>query len=170
MLTPEQIHLLFQYNQWANRRILNACDALPNEQFTKDLGSSFPSVRDTLAHIYAAEWIWNERLSGRSPSGPPTGTSFPDVPAVRMMLDTMDGYYLEYSAKLTPGDLECVIQFKNIAGQELSSPIWQILHQLSNHGTYHRGQVVTMLRQLGAKGISTDLIAFYREQATAAKA
>ncbi len=59
---------MFQYNHWADRRMLDACAALTNEQFTRDLGSSFSSVRDTLAHLYGAEWIWNERFKGRSPS------------------------------------------------------------------------------------------------------
>jgi len=170
MLTPELVHLLFQYNQWADRRMLDACATLTNEQFTRDLSSSFRSVRDTLAHLYGAEWVWNERISGRAPSGLPPGTPFPHLAAVRAKLEEMDRYYLEYVAKLTPEDLERVIHYKSLAGQEFACPIWQILHQLSNHATYHRGQVVTMLRQLGAKAGSTDLIAFYREQPAVAKA
>ena len=170
MLTPELIHLLFQYNQWADRRMLDTCGTLTNEQFTRDLSSSFRSVRDTLVHLYGAEWVWNERISGRAPSGLPPGTTFPDLAAVRAKLEEMDRYYVEYVTKLTPAELERVIHHKSLAGQEFSSPIWQILHQLSNHATYHRGQVVTLLRQLGAKAVSTDLIAFYREQAAAAKA
>jgi len=170
VLTPDLIHLLFQYNQWADRRMLDACATLTNEQFTRDLISSFRSVRDTLAHLYGAEWVWNERISGRAPSGLPPGTTFPDLATVRAKLEEMDRYYLEYVAKLTSADLERIIHYKNLTGQEFSNPIWQILHQLSNHATYHRGQVVTMLRQLGAKAVSTDLIAFYREQAAAAKA
>jgi uncharacterized damage-inducible protein DinB len=161
--------VLFQYNHWANRRILEACTPLTNEQFTRDLGSSFRSVQGTLAHIYGAEWIWNERISGRTTSGLPTGTPFPDLSAARAKLEEMDRSYIEYTAKLTPADLERVIHYKSLAGQEFSNPIWQILHQLSNHATYHRGQVITMLRQLGAKAISTDLIAFYRKQTSAAK-
>jgi len=49
-------------------------------------------------------------------------------------------------------------------------PRWQIMQHVVNHGTYHRGQVIAMLRQLGAKGVATDLIAFYRERKAAAKA
>jgi uncharacterized damage-inducible protein DinB len=170
MLTPEVIRLLFQYNQWADRRTLDTCSALTKEQFTRDLGSSFRSVRDTLAHLYGAAWIWNERISGRSPSGLPAGTAFPDLAAVGAKLEEMDRYYIDYVAKLTPSDLERIIHYKNIAGEEFSNPLWQTLHQLSNHASYHRGQVVTLLRQLGAKAVSTDLIAFYREQAAAARA
>jgi uncharacterized damage-inducible protein DinB len=170
MLTPEVIRLLFQYNQWADRRTLDTCSALTNEQFTRDLGSSFRSVRDTLAHLYGAEWIWNERISGRSPSGLPAGAAFPNLAAVRAKLEEMDRYYIDFVEVLTPSDLERVIHYKNVAGEEFSNPLWQTLHQLSNHASYHRGQVVTLLRQLGAKAVATDLISFYREQAAAARA
>src|SRR5713226_3028539 len=100
MVTPELLRLLFQYNQWADRRTLDACASLTNEQFTRDLGSSFRSVRDTLAHIYGAEWIWNERITGHSPSGLPPGTVFPDLASVRAKLEEMDSYYLDYVSKL----------------------------------------------------------------------
>jgi uncharacterized damage-inducible protein DinB len=170
MLTPELLRFLFQYNLWADRRTLDACAALTNEQFTRSLGSSFGSVRDTLAHLYGAEWVWNERFQGRSPSGLPAASAYPDLASVRAKLEEMDRYYIEYVAKLTPQDLEGVVRYKNLKGDEFADPRWQCLHQLTNHGTYHRGQVVTLLRQLGAKPVSTDLIGFYREQAARASA
>jgi uncharacterized damage-inducible protein DinB len=65
-MTPEEIRTLFDYNTWANHRTLEAAAALPNEQFTKPMSSSFSSVRDTLAHICGAEWLWQERFQGSS--------------------------------------------------------------------------------------------------------
>jgi len=85
-------------------------------------------------------------------------------------MEEMDRTWIEYATKLTPSDLERILQYKSFAGTELSNPLWQTLQHLANHGSYHRGQIVTMLRQLGAKAVSTDLIAFYREQAAAATA
>jgi uncharacterized damage-inducible protein DinB len=166
-VTPELILFLFQYNQWANRRTLDACSALTTEQFTRNLGSSFGSVRDTIAHIYGAEWVWNERFLGRSPSGLPGPSAYPDLSAMSEKLDEMDTYYVDFISRLAAADLERVIRYKNLAGDELANPLWQSLHQVSNHGTYHRGQITTLLRQLGVKAISTDLIAFYREKAAA---
>jgi uncharacterized damage-inducible protein DinB len=170
MVTPELIRFLFQYGQWANRRTMDACASLTNEQFTRNLGSSFGSVRDTLAHLYGAGWVWNERFQGRSPSGLPQASAYPDLASIRAKLEEMDNYYLDYTAKLTPQEMDRVIRYKNQAGNEFSNPLWQSLHQLTNHATYHRGQVVTLLRQLGAKPVATDLIMFYREQAAAARA
>jgi uncharacterized damage-inducible protein DinB len=169
-MNPDQMRSLYLYNQWANRRALEACAALTAEQFTQGMGSSFASVRDTLAHIYGAEWIWYERLFGRSHPGLPTASGFPDVAVLRQKFDEQDTQFLEYVSELSAEDLDRVFLYKNLAGKELSNPLWQILQHLANHNTYHRGQVTTLLRQLGAKPISTDLIAFYREQAAGAHA
>jgi uncharacterized damage-inducible protein DinB len=170
MFTPDQLRSLFQYNLWADLRTLDACATLTNEQFTRDLGSSFGSVRDTLAHLYGAEWLWNERILGRAPAGLSPASAFPDLAAVRAKLEEMDRYFIDFASKATPQDLERVIRYKTAAGKEFSNPLWQSLHQLTNHATYHRGQIVTLLRQLGAKPVSTDLIGYYRELAASASA
>ena len=67
-MTPEEMRMLYDYNAWANHRAMDAASKLTAEQFVQPMGSSFASVRDTLAHIYGAEWIWLERFQGRSPS------------------------------------------------------------------------------------------------------
>jgi uncharacterized damage-inducible protein DinB len=164
MLTSEQLRFLFQYNLWADRRTLDACAALTDEQFTHPLGSSFGSVRDTVAHLYGAEWVWNERFQDRMPSALPPASVYADLAAVRAKLEEMDHYYIDLISKSTPQDLERIVRYTNLAGEQHSDPLWQILHQLSNHATYHRGQVVTLLRQLGANAVSTDLLRFYHEQ------
>jgi uncharacterized damage-inducible protein DinB len=170
MVTPELLRFMFQYNAWADRRLLDACASLTNEQFTRNLGSSFSSVRDTVTHLYGAEWVWNERFQERSPSALLSGAGYPDLASIRAKLEEMDQYYIDYVSKLTQKDLDRVIRYKGFTGDEFSNPIWQSLHQLTNHASYHRGQVVTLLRQLGVKPVSTDLIMYYREQAAAARA
>jgi uncharacterized damage-inducible protein DinB len=170
MLSPELLRSLFQYNAWADSRLLDVCGSLTNEQFLRDLGSSYGSVRDTLAHMYGAEWVWNERFQGRSPAALNPAGAFSDLASVRAKLEEMDQHYLDYVSKLTAQDLERVMRYKSFAGIEFSNPLWQSLHQVANHGTYHRGQVVTLLRQLGVKPVSTDLIGFYREQGALARA
>jgi len=167
-LTSEQLRFLFEYNLWADRRTLDACAALTNEQFTRDLGSSFGSVRDTLAHLYGAEWLWNERFHGRRPSGLPPASALGDLAAVRAKLEEMDRYYVDFVSSLGSLELDRIIRYTNLAGESCADPLWQALHQLSNHATYHRGQIVTLLRQLGTKGVSTDLIRFYHERTVGA--
>ena len=90
MVTPELLRFLFQYNAWADRRVLDACGGLSNEQFTRNLGSSFSSVRDTVAHLYGAEWVWNERFQGHSPAASYPAATFPGLASVRAKLEEMD--------------------------------------------------------------------------------
>jgi uncharacterized damage-inducible protein DinB len=68
---------LFAHNYWARDRQLVACGALSDEQFLRPLGNSFPSLRDTLAHMVGAEWFWLERLQGRSLQALPAAAKFP---------------------------------------------------------------------------------------------
>jgi len=170
MVTPELLRFMFQYNLWADLRTLDACASLTNEQFTRTIPSSFSSVRDTVAHLYGAEWVWNERIHGNSPTALFPASTFADLASLRAKLEEMDRYYIDYVSKLTQKDLDQVIHYKAFDGKEYSNPLWQTLHQLTNHASYHRGQVVTLLRQLGAKPVSTDLIGYYRELAAAARA
>ena len=76
---PADMVALYEYNAWADRRVLEAASALTREQFTKQMGSSFSSVRDTLAHIYGVEWLWLERFQGRLPSAIPDDSEFADI-------------------------------------------------------------------------------------------
>lgn len=169
-MNTEDFSLLYDYNSWANHRTLDACEALSEEQFTRDLRSSFRSVRDTLAHICGVEWLWLERWHGRSHNALPPAAEYPNLQALRCRWEEVERDLLDYIASLTPEDLQRIIQHKTTQGVTQSAPLWQMLQHLVNHGTYHRGQAATMLRQLGAKPISTDLIYFYRDRATKASA
>jgi uncharacterized damage-inducible protein DinB len=161
---------LYDFDAWANRRVLDACQALTDEQFTRDLGSSFRSVRDTLFHVCGAEWIWLERWHGRSPGAIPSADDYPNLASVRRRWAEVERDLLDYIASLTPEDLQRTLHYKTLAGVPYSQPLWQCLQHVANHSTYHRGQIITMLRQLGAKPVGTDLIAFDRERACQASA
>lgn len=168
MITPEDVRTLFTYDSWANWRMLDACAALSLEQFTRDLGSSFRSVRDTLAHIMGAQWIWLERFRGRSPSALLNAEDYPDVGRLRTRWADLQRELASYIEGLSVADLERSFDYRDLKGNTHSSVLGHTLQHLANHGTYHRGQVTTMLRQLGAKPVSTDMIGFYRERAAQA--
>jgi uncharacterized damage-inducible protein DinB len=160
----EDCILLYDYNSWANGRVLEACSALNEEQFMRDLKSSFSSARDTLVHLWSAEWIWLERWHGRAPTAFPKASDYPDIESVRSRWTTIDRDLLDFVASLTLEDLNRVISYKRMSGEAYSQPLWQLLQHVANHSTYHRGQVAGMLRQLGATPLSTDLALFFREQ------
>jgi len=169
-MQPVDMRELFAFNAWANRRILGAADALTADQFTKALGSSFSSVRDTLVHIWAVEWVWLERLQGRSPSSFPDAKEIRDLASLRPRWAELEKSWLEHVSRLDQSELDEEIEYKTLSFGASRDFRWQMMQHVVNHGSYHRGQVTTLLRQLGAKGVSTDLITFYRERKAAAKA
>src|ERR1700756_3460135 len=168
-MSPEEMRVLYDFNAWANRRSLTAAAALTAGQFTKPMGSSFPSVRDTLAHIFGAEWIWLERFQGRSPAGLPDAAKYPDAATLGKRWGEFEPRLLTFVRGLTQADLDRTLEYKTLKFGVYTNPLWQSMQHVVNHGTYHRGQVTTMLRQLGAQPILTDLMHFYRERAVAAK-
>ena len=168
-MSPEDIKLLYEFNSWANHRSMSAAEKLTNEQFVKPLGSSFSSVRDTLAHIYGAETIWLERFQGHSPSSLPDVKQFATLTSLREMWMQQESRLLAFVRGLTQTDLDREMEYKTLKFGVYRNPLWQSMQHVVNHGTYHRGQVTTMLRQLGAEPILTDLMHFYRERSLAAQ-
>lgn len=168
-MSPEEMRVLFDYNAWANHRALDAASVLTPEQFTRQLGSSFSSVRDTLAHICSGEWVWLERFEGRSPSAFPDSQQFAAaVESLREHWRVQETALLAFVNGLKQEDLDRVMEYKTLRFGVYRNPLWQSMQHVVNHGTYHRGQITTMLRQLGAQPILTDLMHFYRERSTAA--
>ncbi len=166
-MTPELTRQLFDYNHWANNRALEAAAQLSDEQFIKPLGSSFASVRDTLAHICSGEIVWLERFQGGSPSTFPDTANLQTIAALREFWRPYADQLLGFANHISQTELDRVFEYKTFNFGVYRNPLWQSMQHLVNHGTYHRGQVATLLRQLGAKPILTDLMHFYRERATA---
>ena len=161
---------LYAYNAWANNRCLDAATLLSVGQFTQAMGSSFASVRDTLVHIYSAEWIWLERFEGRIAKQHISADKFSNIASLREPWREQEKKLLAFVEGVTQQHLDSVHEYVTLSYGSLSNPLWQSMQHLVNHGTYHRGQVAGMLRQLGAVPKPTDLIAFYREHAAAARA
>jgi uncharacterized damage-inducible protein DinB len=160
------LQTLLDYHYWARDKVLDAAAALSAEQFTRDLGSSFKSVRDTLAHIYSSEYTWYARWQGDSPTAHLSNDQFPDVEPLRQAWLAHEARMRNFLEQLGDAGISRVFEYKLFNGQPGSSPFWQMLQHVVNHGSYHRGQVTTMLRQMGAlppKG-GMDMIGFYRSQ------
>jgi uncharacterized damage-inducible protein DinB len=157
---------LVDYHYWARDRILAAVEVLTPEQYTKDMASSFTSVRDTLVHTYGAEWNWYLRWVGDSPTGFPDPAQFPDVPSLRTAWKLHEQKIRLFVDSLaSSNELERVLRYRTFDGQQMESAFSQMLQHVVNHATYHRGQVTTLLRQLGAPAPKPqDLIRFYRER------
>jgi uncharacterized damage-inducible protein DinB len=157
------IRQLYDYNRWADRRILERVGTLASDDFIRPMGNSFSSVRDTLAHILGAEWIWLERWQGRSPKALLEAATFPTAQSLESKWDTVERDQAHFIEALTPQRLVEDLAYLNQKGQHYSYPLWQQMVHVVNHSSYHRGQVTTLLRQLGAEAVNTDFLVYYDE-------
>ena len=165
-MTKQDVATLYEYNRWANGRTLDAVEKLDPAAFLKNLGNSFASIHATLVHIAGAEWAWLRRWHGDSPSKLPTG-DFPTVASLRERFQSLDREREAFLAGVTEERLQQPFNYKDLAGNAMRLPLVQSMQHVVNHGTYHRGQITTMLRQLGATPIGTDMSRFYLERAAA---
>jgi uncharacterized damage-inducible protein DinB len=161
----QDLNTLLDYHYWARDRMFDALESLTPEQATRDMGGSFRSIRDTVTHLYAAEWAWYSRWLGAPPTALLPADTFADLAAVRRAWAELETKLRAFVAELGEGGVARVFEYKLLSGQPGASPFWQMLQHVVNHASYHRGQVTTMLRQLGAQPPkSLDMIAFYRTQ------
>jgi len=163
-MNPKDFQILYDYNRWANARVHDVVAKLTAEQYTRDLSSSFRSVRDTLAHILAAEWIGLRRWLGESPKALFDPADFPDLVTLRAKWMEIEREQTAFVNSLTDERLNTPVSYINTKGKTWTYPLWQMMQHLVNHSTYHRGQVITMLRQLGAEPVSTDFLLFFDEK------
>jgi uncharacterized damage-inducible protein DinB len=164
MLGKEDLGRLLEYTVWANHRVMRVAATLSVDDFKRDLGSSHGGVRGTLAHTMGAEWIWLERFKGVSPTRGLDESEFADIVALRDRWTLIEEHRADWFRSLREADAAAPVEFRTLAGVAYRTPLWQLLQHVANHSSYHRGQVVTMLRQLGARTVSTDLLLWDRER------
>jgi uncharacterized damage-inducible protein DinB len=160
----ETIRQLFDYNAWANQRTIAGCESISNEQFLQQVGGSFGSVRNTLAHIMDVEWLYHERWQGRAPATFPKAENYSSLADIKTRWKSIDADISRYVSALSANDITRVFEFRNTKGTVLRHPLWETMQHLVNHSTYHRGQVTTLLRQLGGTAQASDMIYFFRER------
>jgi uncharacterized damage-inducible protein DinB len=170
-MNTQDILLQFEYNRWANARLLEAANALTNEQFTRDLSSSYSSIRDTLTHLLATEEVWLMRWKGLSPKSMFDPVYFPDVRSLKVKWAEVEMDQWNFLSKISDESLEEMVEYQNFKDEIWEYPLWAMIHQMVSHGTYHRGQIVCMLRQVGALPTPLDFLVFVdTRQAEAAAA
>lgn len=161
---------LFGFCEWANHRFLDAVAPLDAEAFARDLAGSHGGIRGTLVHTYGAEWVWHQRFQGASPPALPGEDQITSVAGLRERWSTLEAERRAWLASLPEGAGERVVEYRTFRGDAFSSRLLPLVQHVTNHGSYHRGQVAVFLRQLGLKPPATDLVAFDRERAQASGA
>ena len=160
----EVLRLHVRYTRWASMRLVDAASKLPPADLTRDFRHADKSVLGTLVHTFAADRVWMTRIDS-SPArflDPATDMHLAvlqhDWP---VLLDRLCAWVDALKEPLAE------ISYVDLRGTPHTTPLWQVVLHVVNHGTHHRGQVSAMLRAMGHVPPQLDLIAFYRELAAA---
>ena len=155
---------LLLYMLWADRQTLMAVRSVKEEDLTRDAGISFKSLLGTMAHILGAQQVWLSRVLGNPLPRVPDIDDFPDLMSwITAWEETASGLEA-FLAGLTDEQLAADLTWSNTRGDTFTRPLWQPLLHMVNHSTYHRGQIVSLLRQMGYQAPKTDLIYYLLER------
>ena len=164
---PEQ---MYNYNAWANQTILNRIKELPSSVLSQEVNSSFPTIAHALSHIYAVDKMWYLVLTGTGmPEAlqaciPLNGEIHGSIDEYMQMFADLSAQYSEWLQGQT--NLEHTVLLDNPFAGVRETRLSEMVFHLVNHGTYHRGNVSTMLRQLGHASVMNDYSLFcYQEPA-----
>ena len=155
---------LAEFNLWANNIVCNWLEEITDEQWTRQLASSFNSIQQTVLHIISAEKAWQERFK-KNPNvvflqSNYKGSKNEHIALWKESSEGLKTFIENFDEK----ELNVNLDFKRLNGDAFSMPYYQLLAHVINHATYHRGQLVTMLREVGFTNVqSTDLLNFYRK-------
>jgi uncharacterized damage-inducible protein DinB len=161
------LHPHLHYHRWASLTLLQTVTPLPPELLTLDRATAFKTIPQTLLHIYQSDQVWFSRLNGQQldltklSKNDDLGTFAPE------WSDLLDRY-AAWADALPSEQWAAEIQYRRSDGTEYSSSIWQIILHVVNHGSSHRAQLASMLRQSGITPPNLDLINYYRTLNSAA--
>lgn len=159
MSTPEHFHLMARYNRWMNGNLYAVCAGMSDAERRRDVGAFFRSVHGTLNHLLFGDRVWLGRFTGEHFEVKPVGEDlFEEFDALRSERERMDGRLLEWAEQLDPQWLASELQWTSgIDGITRTAPAWTLVMHLFNHQTHHRGQLTTIIKQLGYEPGVTDL-------------
>ena len=161
----ELLRQLARYHYWANQVLTERLLQLDATQQEQEIASSFPSLHKTILHMWDSESIWWQRLKGADNILTPSKTFNPGFKESVIGLLQQDQLWLEWANSSGKEDFKMPLAYANLRGEHFEQPIFQVVLHVFNHGTYHRGQLVTMLRQLNVDNIPpTDFIVWTRKK------
>lgn len=153
------------YNTWANQKLFDCINNLSDDQVNREFPSSFSSVYKTVLHMWFAEDIWWQRLKLVEQVDLSTEKFDDSFAEMLKRYGQQSATWEEWVNNASEVQLTHVFAYQNTKREQFKQPVYEVLLHLFNHGTYHRGQLVTMLRQLGVEKIPpTDFIVYSRKK------
>jgi uncharacterized damage-inducible protein DinB len=160
----ELILQLSGYHTWANQQLIDIIQQLPGEKQMQTVASSFDSLLKTVIHLWDAESIWWQRLKLSERILIPSETFNGNFNEAANQLLQQNRQWTQWISNAQEHMFQHEFIYLNLKKEQFKQPVYQVLLHVFNHGTYHRGQLVTMLRQLGIEKIpQTDYIAWSRK-------
>ncbi|MBI2165480.1 MAG: DinB family protein [Chloroflexi bacterium] len=154
---------LFDYNCWANHRLLESASRVSQAQFLQSSSITGRSLRGTLIHTLRAEWTWRLRCQGVPLPALPTEEDFPTVEALRARWVEEEDAMRSLLKGLGPRDMDRLVSYKDLRGNSYQNVLWQVLLHVVNHGTQTRSEAATLLTQFGQSPGDMDFILFLRQ-------
>lgn len=156
------IHQHLTYNLWANTKVADILRTIDDKIYFQENNSSFSSIAKTVLHMWGAEFTWLTRMQGESLSAWPSANVTDKTKALDGLISSSSNLVSFIQSK-DESFLKSTYSYKNMKGEPFVDPFEDTLFHVVNHGTYHRGQIITMLRQSGTTTVpSTDLIHYLR--------
>ncbi len=161
----ELLHQYAAHNLWANKQLIDVINQLTPTQIQQPITSSFPSIFKTVLHLLDAESMWWQRLKLQEHVERPSETFTGDFNELQQKLISQSTVFEEWTGSLLEHQLLHVFGYQRSKTEQQKQPVYQTLLHIFNHGSYHRGQLVTMLRQLDVTNIpQTDFNAYLRQK------
>lgn len=159
MFPENHYELMAEYNRWMDGKLYDICSRIPDNDRKKDMGAYFKSIHGTLNHIYYGGIAWLERLRDNRFTPRKLGAEiFEDFDDLRAAQERLDLELIEWAGTLTREYLETEYEYvSNVDGKTRKLPRWILAAHLFNHQTHHRGQLTTLIMQLGIDPGITDI-------------
>lgn len=162
-MTLQETKTLHAFNAWASNKIFDAVVQIPTDAYMKDMKSSHGSIHGTLTHMVAAEKIWVSRMVGTPEAKLIDLDEVPTLADLKAIWERVGYDMAKFLGTMTDKKLQETFTMSSPRGQVFSHMYWQAIQHVVDHSTYHRGQVITLMRQLGYVPPTTGLMMFYRE-------
>jgi uncharacterized damage-inducible protein DinB len=152
---------MYNYHVWANGVIIDRLRELPQDIYHKDIQSGFSSVSKVLSHIYLTDYTWFDIISGKSMNEAMATTNQLREQMEMKSIEEMKEIFLDLSERYkalldSQKDIEKLIVVDNPYAGLLETSISETVLHVVTHGSYHRGNIATMLRQVGHTSVMQD--------------
>ena len=165
LVNADYFRLLYAYNDWANRLVLDAASALSEEQLQSTIpGLAYANIFGALAHLLGTELSWLSRWQGSPLPAIPGPADFASFVALRERWESHAAELLAYVDGLSDDDVGATLEYANTSGIRFANPLRELLAHVVNHGTQFRGEAAVGLTALGHSPGNLDLVGFLRRR------